>query len=96
MGRSVTPAYVVEYQATGIRMSPACWRVSSPNQIPADGRPTVKNLARHVESFNRSFQKGGSNEHLAGTRIVAAMLLRNDGSREVVASWTAPTFHVLG
>lgn len=86
MGRSTTPAYVVEYECEGTRrISPICWRVTSSTQVPADGRPTAANLRKHVESYNRSFQPGGANAHV-GVRIVAAKLLRNDGSREVVAT----------
>lgn len=87
MGRSVTPAYVVEYETTGARgFSPICWRVTSSSQIKADGRPTTANLRRHVEAYNASFQPGGVNEHV-GARIVAAKLVRNDGSHEVVATY---------
>lgn len=88
MGRTQTPTYVVEYVTRGpYRLSTTCWRTRSSSRIPADGLPTQRNLARHVETLNASFKEGGANAMLRGTRITSATLLRNDGSREVVATF---------
>lgn len=51
------------------------------------GRPTAANLAKFVRGYEASTQTGGVNSHIGPTRILRATILRNDGSREVVASY---------
>jgi len=78
MGRTVTPKYAVQYDAPGFLLTPAAWK----------GRPTAEALAAHVEGLNASFQPGGANAHLAGTKVVAARIVRNVAGGEVVARWS--------
>ena len=82
-----TPAFVVEYVLAGSRsrMTPARWQ----GQVDRDGRPSQKNLAKHVEGLIDSTQPGGCNDHLS-LDIVQATLRRNgsvDGEG-VIAVWT--------
>ena len=86
----ITPAFVVEYRTVGGGITEYCWRSRAIGQVPADGRPTEKNLRRHVEGLAASFQPGEANDHVGkaypSMRILGANLVRNSGFREVVAS----------
>ena len=93
MGRSTTPRFAVEYTCKGGSITPYGWRSSRMGQVPADGRPSAATLQRHVDSVNASLLPGGVNHYptpgRADIRIVSARLVRNDGSREVLATYTA-------
>ena len=86
-----TPAFAVEYTCTGGTISPYGWRSSRIGQVPADGRPSATTLKRHVDGVNASLLPGGVNHYpsRADVRIVSARLVRNDGSHEVIATYTA-------
>ena len=92
MGRTSTPAFAVEYTCTGGTITPYGWRSSRIGQVPADGRPSAATLKRHVDSVNSSFLPGGVNHYptpgRADIRIASARLVRNDGSRQVIATYT--------
>ena len=93
MGRSSTPAFVVEYTYTSGTITPYCWRSRRIGQVPADGKPSPFTLKRHVDSVNESLLPGGVNHYptpgRADIRITSARLVRNDGSREVIATYDA-------
>jgi hypothetical protein len=85
--RDTTPTYVVMIHVPGVRYTPAAWNCRR------DGRPTEANLRKYVESFEASTRPGGANAHLGEETVAFARLMRNDGSREVVAyysGWDVP------
>lgn len=105
MGRSVTPAYRVEYtdgtggfdlraRTDGKRVKLIAWNSRS-------GRPTAENLAKVMTGLGKSFEKGGVNAHVSDmlgkipyptwARIVAQKGPRKD---EVVAEWSPGPFLV--
>lgn len=81
MGHSTTPTYYLllnNHQVLG-------WSKNA-------GRATAKNLAAWAAKFAESMLPGGCNEHLAGCPDLkprTAQIIRNDGSQQVVATWTA-------
>ena len=84
MGRVRVPKYAVEFVAPGFHLTPAVWR----------GRVSEKALAKYVEAMNASFQPGGANEHLVGTRVTEARIVENTGRTgfplrggDVVVTW---------
>jgi len=86
MGRSRTPLYVVRYTTTGGLITPVCWNGRT------DGRATAANLKRHVDAMAESFLPGGANHtSCSALRITGGRLLRNDGSREEIATYTMTT-----
>ena len=97
MGRSTTPKYALEMDG----VTSASWRVRPPaGGGKGQGTPTDANLERHVLAYIDSLKIGGVNQHvlLALGHIPVpnwARIVRNDGSRAVVASWKAPPFFVF-
>lgn len=83
MGRIVTPAYAIEYKIDNGFWTPACWNFKHA------GRPTDANLAKHIKVMEDSTQPGGCNQHLGATKILAAVIVRNQGERVEVARYTA-------
>jgi hypothetical protein len=89
MGRTVTPKYAVEvtHGSMAIQSTPSAWNSKQ------NGRPTEKNLKAWVDAYNESLKPGGVNQHLTenwpieSARIIKAVILRNDGSREEIATW---------
>lgn len=80
MARDYTPTHAVEMHGDAShRYTPAIWPTKHA------GRPTAKNLAAYIRTFEDSTQFGGVNAHLGVTKIVSAQIVKNDGSREVVA-----------
>lgn len=102
MGRIITPKYRVEYRTNhlalgfvlsdmltkdGKRVLTMCW----------DGPATMPKLKEWRVRFNRSFQKGGANEHLSqahGEDHIHWARIVNQKTGQVVAEVTAPTFEV--
>ena len=65
-----------------------------------DDPPTAENLAKYVETYLGTLKPGGVNRHLVtafGSKVIphAVRVVKNDGSREVVAEWKAPMFMAL-
>lgn len=103
MGRSRTPTLIVREQGNFRQIGAPEWRVRSRGPFQGMGRPTRANLARFIQAGNRTFQENGVNWHITeGMRtngslgpneypeVLSAQIVRNDGSGEVVASWSAP------
>jgi hypothetical protein len=84
MGRTITPKYAVEVEhgSMAIQSTPSAWR----------GVPTPGRLRQWVAAYNESLKPGGVNQHLTtqwpieSCRIIKARIIRNDGSRELIAS----------
>lgn len=96
MGRSVTPTYAVEMEGC----TPAAWHVRPSNIQKGYGKPTPENLAFYVEKYINSLKPGGCNHHISkalGKMPIPnwARIVKNDGSRNVLASWNAPNFMVV-
>lgn len=107
MGRSRTWAYslVIDGGGPNVVVTPMEWRVGGrrvgSTREKGYGKPTAANLVKFVEGYMRSLEAGGSNAHLAKHYGFIpypnwAKIVRNDGSREVVAEWKAPMFMAVG
>jgi hypothetical protein len=83
MGRTLTPAYAIEYVVNRGFWTPACWPTKQA------GRPTAANLAKHVALVEASTQADGCNAHLGATKILSARIVRNRGERVTVAEFRA-------
>lgn len=73
------------------------WRTRKTVQIPyADGRPTSENLSKWRDSMNKSFLKGGSNEHI-GIRgwIQERIEIYDQFTGSIVATFNPPMFEVI-
>lgn len=81
MGRTVTPRYAVEFVVDRGFWTPMGWDGKHA------GRPTAANLAKFAKGYEAATMPGGVNDHLGPTRILRATILRNDGSRTVVATY---------
>jgi len=103
MGRSRTPSLVVLEEGNLVMHGAPEWRVRRRGQLRGYGQPTAQNLARFVAAGNDSFKEGGVNfhitDHMRGrgelgpedhARVTRAQIVRNDGSREILASWESP------
>lgn len=77
MGRVRVSKYAVEFVAPGFHLTPAVWR----------GRVSEKALAKYVEAMNASFQPGGANQHLVGTKVTEARIVENYRGGDVVVTW---------
>jgi hypothetical protein len=78
----MTAKYIVEYTLAGtMRMDPIAWQ----GQADRDGRPTQKNLARHVRVLMESAEPGGCNAHLGTLDIIKATLRVNERDGTVKA-----------
>ncbi len=100
MGRSRSWAYsvVVDSGVRGVAVTPMEWRVRGGRTTgPGYGKPTPENLAAYVDGYIKSLRADGSNAHISreyGFMPIPnwAQIVRNDGSRAVVANWIAPMF----
>lgn len=107
MGRIVTPTYRVEYRtnllAMGVLRADAASRVDGkPVQLMSwrkqNGRPTEANLETWRKDYNKSFQAGGSNAHLAdanGIMHITWARIVHQRTDRVAAEVTMPTFEVV-
>jgi len=105
MGRSITPKYRIEYYyrqpSNGqIIQVKACWTVKSNNaNIPADGKPTDKNVEKYVQAYNNSLKSDGVNKHVSQSLGYMPMAhkaeLIEQATGNVVAKWNAPMFQVI-
>ena len=101
MGRSTTPKFAIEMDCTGVVTTPQAWHVKPPVGCKTGyGKPTAENLAKYVETYLGTLKPGGVNRHLVtafGSKVIphAVRVVKNDGSREVVAEWKAPMFMAL-
>lgn len=86
MGRTTTPAYVVQIADGRYRYAGSAWVVAT------DGKPTEANLRRYVESFEASTRPGGANAHLGEVRVLRASIRRNVPAGQTVATYQAPAF----
>lgn len=104
MGRSITPTYRVEYTgallALGKVTADAVSRVDG-KRVHVQGwrgRATEALLADWRVTMNRSFQAGGSNEHISKAYNVQEHInfarIVHQGTGRVVAEVTMPTFEV--
>ena len=93
MGRVITPTYRVEYTSNDRGLDKSmCW------DCKRYGRPSLKNLESWREAYNKSFERGGVNEHVSDAagfviRIFNARIVRQ-ATGEVVVDFTAPMFEV--
>lgn len=97
MGKSYTPTFRVEYRdntnAQILSFNPMAW------DCKMDGRPTVANLEKWRQGYNKSFNPGGVNFHVSKEigviiHISNAKLIRQS-TGEVVAETAMPMFEVM-
>ena len=75
----------------GYHLTNSAWNVGNRGQLRGEGQPTPENLARYVDSFMKSTQPGGPNEHLGPMVPTDAAIYRNDGTyTNPVAVWKNP------
>lgn len=86
MGQTLTPTFIVtvEHKGGAVRSTESGWNSRQ------NGRPNGRNLKIWVDKYHESLREGECNHHVfktygAGAYIASARILRNDGSREVVA-----------
>lgn len=96
MGKSITPKYVVEMDGT----TGMFWHVRQHYQSPGNGKPTNENLAKYVQDYIDSLKPDGVNKHVSKALGYIPMpkwarIVRNDGSREILAEWFAPIFMTI-
>lgn len=93
MGRSITPTYVAEFTVNHGHLTPMAW------DCKRYGRPTDANAEKFRKFYNMSFQPGRVNGPLTEDDVILHIsevrVIRNDGSKEVVATATAPLFEVM-
>lgn len=102
MGRSRTPRLVVEETWTHPMVGRPEWRVRAGAGRVGYGRPTTSNLAAYVAAGEASMREGGVNWHITQAlrangdlpedgypRVLSARIVRNNGSNDIVAEWTA-------
>lgn len=84
MGYSVTPVYRVEFSLTNPHqgMTPVAWDTRK------DGRASLINLTKLVESFNASFQPGSTNEHIGEKGMIVEAWLIRQSDDTIVAHWS--------
>ena len=100
MGRSRVIPYTIQITTSdGNGSSPMEWRIKKRCWMPADGKPTVENITRWVETYEASLRAGGANAHL-GIHSVVTAVVRHHG--DVVCSWSnkvnrpnAPLFQMV-
>ncbi len=90
MGKSITPKYAVEFFGVVANGMPVRWTAMSWRGKQA-GRANAVNLAKFIKEYEASTYQGQCNAHLGVTKIGAAQLLLNDGSRTIVAEYVADT-----
>jgi hypothetical protein len=80
MGRSILPAFRIEYRTNhlalglergdlfspidGKKVKTMIWDVKSRTNVVGKGKPNRENLRAWRDSFNKSFLAGGVNEHI--------------------------------
>lgn len=82
MGKTVTPKYRVEVEIEDPTraLTPFAWHTAE------YGQPNAANLEAFVARYNRSFQPGGSNEHVGpGCTIIKARLVRQRDNGTVIS-----------
>ena len=90
MGKTLTPTYAVEFFEVRTAAEGAVgWTPMGWNAKQA-GRPTAENLATFIKGYEMSTLPTGCNRHLGATTIGSAHIIRNDGSKEVIASYASP------
>jgi hypothetical protein len=93
MGRSYTPKYVVRITMTLGRQDSQIW------DSRHNGRPTAKNLSAWRDAMNRSFERGGVNEHVSAAlgrveRYFNCAVV-NQFTGATVAEFKAPMFEAV-
>jgi hypothetical protein len=98
MGTSrIVPVLVTFTEITkdGPRQStPMEWRTKSATNRPGYGKPTAENLKAFVERFEASTKPGGCNDHLGLSIVTSAKIVRQ-ATKEVLATYTGPSFVVF-
>jgi len=91
-GRSSTPKFVLRMHVPGYHITDSAWNVGGGHgQVPGMGRPSPESLARYIDSFIKSTQPGGTNEHLGPMVPTDAAIYLNDGTyTNPVAVWKNP------
>ena len=88
MGKTITPTYRLEM-----------WDNGHKSQMAWSGRPSNKALAKWIQRYIKSLQKGGVNYHISlGKGYIPvphkARIVRQK-TGEVVSTWTAPKFMAI-
>jgi hypothetical protein len=106
MGRTFTPKYrlLVDSGSRNWVNTPMSWNVSARKSAPGltvHGKPTAENLAKFVDAYCRSLEKGGSNFHVSAAAGHIpypnwARVEENRPNGRVVAEWKAPMFMAVG
>lgn len=96
MGKTTTPKYRLKYSficfiSKSRKTSTVAW------DCKQDGRPTPGNAEKWRQSFNKSLQKGGANEHLNGkmSNVGTVVIERNLNPGFEVCRFTPPMFEVI-
>ena len=88
MGKSYTPKHRIEFTKTvAFGVQPICWSTK------VNGKATRKNLEKYIAGLNKSFQIGGSNEHLSRDGVLPHIIdakLVNQFTGEIVAEYKTP------
>lgn len=88
MGRSRTPTYILKIVLeSGNYCTPMEWRVAKSYMGYGYGRPTVENIAKLVDDFEKSLLHGGANQHLGYDKVLSATIT-NQKTGEVIAEWS--------
>lgn len=92
MGRSFTPKYRIESMewAPGVGGYTGSYAWDGKRH----GAPSIEAASKWREAMNKSFEAGGTNAHLAGTRIGSVKLVRQSDAK-LMAEYTPPMFQVV-
>jgi hypothetical protein len=92
MGKSYTPKYRIE--TVEWRPGVGAYKGTFAWDGKRDGKPSAAAASKWRESMNKSFEAGGVNAHLAGTRIGSIKIVEQaTGSK--VAEFNPPMFEVI-
>lgn len=86
MGKSRTPALIVEFQTSGGTLTNHEWRIGKRGQLVGYGKPTEENLRKYVLHLLTSMAPGGCNDHIPKIAILGAKIRRNEPFGGVVAA----------
>lgn len=90
MGKTITPKYYAKY------LDQSGW-----HDISWQGKATNTRAESMRQTLNKSFNKEGCNWHASldcgyVVHVSKLKVMRNDGSRRVVAETSAPMFEIVG
>ena len=95
MGKSITPKFRIEMSCIHfLNQRREIHRYGY--SVAQDGVPSADNAKKFRDGMNRSFQVGGTNEHLNGTQSpYSNARIINQKTGECVAEYIAPMFEIV-